>query len=48
MFEYLLFFPHPPSEEPRTRRQPGTRGVSAKRVVRQPETRPVGRAADRR
>jgi hypothetical protein len=48
MFEYLLFFPHPPSEEPRTRPQPGTRGAGARRVVRQPETRPVERAADRR
>jgi hypothetical protein len=46
MFEYHLFFPHPPSEEqPRTRRQPGARGDGAKRVVRPPELRPVGRAA---
>jgi len=46
MFEYHLFFPHPPSEDQhRTRRQPGARGDGSKRVVRPPELRPVGRAA---
>lgn len=49
MFEYVLFFPHPPAEEqPRTRRQPGTRGEGTKRVVRPAEARSTGRAAANR
>ena len=49
MFEYILFFPHPPAEDqPRTRRQPGTRAEGTKRVVRPAETRSTGRAAANR
>jgi len=49
MFEYVLFFPHPPAEDqPRTRRQPGSRGEGPKRVVRPAEPRSTGRAAANR